>query len=142
MGKTNNGKVTIESLDAEIAAICRRIKARQQAAEKDRERAEQIRQERHRLVLFGVVGVAGAVQVRFRSPACWAESKLNDLKGTVLEVRRSRATVDFAGERWDYALKDLILAGEDQGISMAWHNGVIVGPDNPHGLFSDEDDAE
>ena len=87
-------------------------------AAKVQERVDQIRAERHRLQLLALVNVPGGVQARFRLPAGARGAELNDQKGTLLQIRRSRATVVFSGEKWRIPLNDVLPVGETQGMTI------------------------
>jgi predicted RNase H-like nuclease (RuvC/YqgF family) len=110
-------------IEAEIAALDREVEALKKQGEKLREqmrriedRYQEIWRARHRLVLLRLVGVAGAVKVRFRHLAA-KSAHLNDRAGTLLQVKRTRALVDFGDDRpRDLPFEDLIPATAQQDI--------------------------
>jgi hypothetical protein len=107
------------ALEAERAKIGQRSRARQEEREKDLDRERQIHNELHRLDLLALVGVPGGVQVDCRYPPGTDAGKLNDVKGTLEAVRRTRATVDFGGTRYSIPLDMLLPAGRQQGVFVS-----------------------
>jgi len=104
-----------DALLAEQAALAERALARRAQAKKDEERGRQIRAALHRLDLLGLVGVRDGVHLSCRYPAGHQLAYLNARKGTIVEVRRTRALVDFGDDKWDLALDDVQPASEPQG---------------------------
>jgi hypothetical protein len=58
--------------------------------------------------LLACVGVSDGVQIHLRLPAGYTGSEVNGQRGTLLEARRSRGTVEFRGKKWNIALGDLL----------------------------------
>jgi hypothetical protein len=104
-------------LRKELEAIEARRQRRNKAERADAERKELIRDALRRLEFLALVGKAEGVQLRCRRSE-GKMAKLNDLKGTVLEVGRTQAVVDFAGERWRFRLSSLQPAGETQAMEL------------------------
>lgn len=95
-----------EQLTREYDKACEHCR---REAEKGQRRLEAISAKLRRLefaelrhTFAGLVGKLGAVRVRYHDP------ELNGLVGTVVAVRRTRATVDFGtGGKWNMLLGDL-----------------------------------
>jgi hypothetical protein len=104
-------------LEAERDHIHVRMRARQEEREKDEALLQLIRDELHRLDLLALVGVPGGVQLACRYPPGSDAARLNDRKGTLEAVRRTKATVDFGdGMRGNIPLKSLLPADRQQGL--------------------------
>src|SRR5262249_38728042 len=67
--------------------------------------------------LSPLVGKPDGVQLACRTSDKRLQ-KFNDTKGTLLEIRRSRLTVDFGGEKWNMALDEVRPAGALQGYEL------------------------
>ena len=110
-----------ERLDAELRELKERAERRRQESYRDQKRHCAIQDALLRLRCLELLNVAGGVVMRCREPAGSRWSKLNDAAGTLVAVRRTRATVDF-GElgRVNVALDDLLPAAERE------HQGVFI----------------
>jgi hypothetical protein len=121
-----------EQLRGEQDRLIKRTRSLRAQLQKIDERQSQIRRELHRLDIEALVNVEGGVQLGCRYPRAHQLAGLNDVKGTVLEVRRTRATVAFGAEKWDMLLDSLKTATAQQGMAFTW-DGVSVesfrGPD-------------
>ena len=103
----------IAKLKAELEKIHERRKQRSQKERADSERGFAIDRELHRLRLNALVGLEAGVMLRFRHPATDRCANLNDARGTLLDVRRTRATVDFGAHgRWNMKADSLIPSSE------------------------------
>lgn len=102
-----------ERLEAERARLKERAARRRQEADRDLRRQLVIDDELLRLACLELVDVTGGVVLRTRLPHESRWSKLNDAAGTLIAVRRTRATVDF-GElgRVSVRLDNLLPAAE------------------------------
>lgn len=81
----------------------------QKEADRDQRRVDAIKAELCRLEFVELIGKPGAVRVRYRFRLGDRCAVLNDRTGTVLAVRRTRATVDFGDAgRWNWLLGDLL----------------------------------
>jgi hypothetical protein len=102
-----------EALQAEIQRIRERIARRHQQNRADDERRRAIEAELHAISIRKLVAVPGGVISRSRYPAGHKASILNGLTGTALDVRRTKATVDF-GEagRWTIPIAHLLPASK------------------------------
>lgn len=106
-----------DRLLAEMDRIKARCKKRVADNQRDSKRIYAIESELNKLKIVELVGVANAVQLGVRYPANHRCSRLNNLKGTVNQVRRTKASVTFEnGERWSWHLENLQPAGEQQGF--------------------------
>ena len=103
----------IENLKAEITKIEKRRKARAEADEKDRKELTRLRDKlqgaESRAALRALIGVPGGVTLSYR---CRAE--LRGETATIKEVRRTRASVDVAGEEWDIPFELLLVTETDR----------------------------
>jgi hypothetical protein len=80
---------------------------------------DKLRQEEHRLKLALLLGVPGGVQIDCRWPEGCREARLNDRRGTLTKVGRTRGVVDFGDAGlWNWKLAHLIRAGEPQGTCI------------------------
>ncbi|MCY2990914.1 MAG: hypothetical protein NTY19_24020 [Planctomycetota bacterium] len=137
-------------LTTERERIRRRAKVRQKQMRTDEERLSRIADELQRLDLLELVGKTNAVKVRYRQPFGTKCYHLNDLRGTLLAVRRTRGTVDFgpAGARpgrsgiWQYPLEELAPAGEEQGCFLVPGFGADHMLEPKANLSSDQDDQD
>lgn len=113
-------------LDAEMSRLKERFQRRRQEAERDHKREMAIHDALVRLRCRALLNVAGGVVLRCREPEGSRWSKLNDATGTLVAVRRTRATVDF-GElgKVAVALDELLPAAERQ------HQGYFVALGGP-----------
>lgn len=102
-------------LDAELLELKSRADRRRQEANRDHKREVAIHDALLRLRCLELLNVAGGVVLRCREPEGSRWSKLNDATGTLVAVRRTRATVDF-GElgKVAVALDELLPAAERQ----------------------------
>jgi hypothetical protein len=107
---------TIERLEVELERIRKREARRREASRRDDEKAQRIREAIHRLRLASLVGVAGAVRIQFRRPAGDKWEWLNDLPGTIKQVRRLWAVVDFNGQEVNVPMENLIRVEQPQGL--------------------------
>jgi hypothetical protein len=92
--------------------------------EKDQKRMDTIPTELRRLEFVELIGKPGAVKLRYREQSGDRCFHLNDLRGTVLQVRRTRALVDFGAAgastdsksgRWNVYLCNLATTDKPQG---------------------------
>jgi hypothetical protein len=69
--------------------------------------------------LSPLIGIQSGVQVSFTRPPDDPQAWMNDAKGTLLDIRRTRGTVDY-GERgeWDIPLDQIAPVGEPQGFTL------------------------
>lgn len=118
---TKNIQQERERLDAEMSRLNERFQRRRQEAERDHKRHCAIQDALLRLRCLELLNVAGGVVLRCRQPDGSRWAKLNDAAGTLIAVRRTRATVDF-GElgKVTVALDNLLPAAERQ------HQGFFV----------------
>jgi hypothetical protein len=113
-GRTPDPKIdaAIDALRQEQSRLAARVAARRKkyeaARDKDDRRGRQIRHQIHRLQLLRLVGVEAGVRTTCTWPEGTKEAALfNKAKGTLLEVRRTRTTVLFDGQRWNFLLRDI-----------------------------------
>jgi len=87
----------VEKLEAERAAIERRLANREAANRKDRGRQYTIDETLHRLRLKALIDVADGVQLRndWSIDADDPLAPLNEAMGTMIDVRRTNGTIDF-----------------------------------------------
>jgi len=116
--KTDSIDRQIDKLRAEQDKIKARAKRRQAEYGRDEKRWGQIYAAIHKLELTKLVGIEGAVKIacRFRDGDRCAH--LIGLGGTILKIRRTRATVLFNGHRWNWTLGDLKAADQPQGMQL------------------------
>ena len=100
-----------EAIVKDIAKLNSRIHDRTKRNSADLGTISQLTRESHRLTILALVGIPDGVCVRYRN-AC-LDQRLDDATGTVLHVRRTRATVDF-GElgKWQFAIESLLPTAE------------------------------
>src|SRR5262245_33704451 len=121
MMKAKDLSEAIRALEAEARRLSRRVKARVRTGERDRARWRQVDAELRCLRLREREGVPDAVRIAYRVSEGQRGSALNDATGTLLEARRTWATVDFGtAGRWRIPLKDLQPAGEEQGYRLTF----------------------
>jgi hypothetical protein len=111
-------KKELADLAAEEERIRLRMKKRNEEQRKDQHRLGEIGHQRRRLRLAELLNVPDGVQPRVRLPAGTKGAELNDLRGTLRSVRRTRVSVDFAGALWNFPLADIQAAGEPQGQTI------------------------
>lgn len=103
-------------LTAELASLKKRRERQHREREKDEKRWNEIDAELHRLSLLEILGREQGVKVRYRFPAGDRCAKLNDARGTLVAVRRTRASVDFGEHgKWNWLLSDLLPVNGEQG---------------------------
>lgn len=114
----DTGKIDkqIAQLEAESNQLEKRIQKRRKQNTVDGERRHTIHRQISRLKIAKLVNAPDAVKFNYRVPFGCRGYELNDALGTVVEVRRSRATVLFLGKRWNIPLDDLIPADGQQGM--------------------------
>jgi hypothetical protein len=83
----------------------------------------QVRVEQRRIQLEPLLNVPDAVQLAFRLPAAQKHAWLNDAKGTLIQLRLTRADVKFNGKEFSVPICDLQTAGETQGYTVAFGSG-------------------
>lgn len=111
---------TIPKLETELAAIKARIQKRYKQNCDDQERSSEIQEKLRRLRLAELIGIENGVMTRHRvcSGQCM---KLNDARGTLIKVNRTRCVVHFGkhGE-WRIPFGNLLPATEasKQGYIM------------------------
>ena len=115
MTTIDNVGQAIQELRAEEKRLHERGRRRRDAAERDNKRLDEIRQRLLRFELMKLVNEPDAVKIRYRYAQGDRCSYLNDLAGTLTEVRRTRGTVKFNGESWNIPLSGLVPANEQQG---------------------------
>lgn len=112
-------KSTIESLLAEQKQISAREKRRRKSAEKDSQRWFRIQHEILRLKTAELLNKPDAVQLASRRCEGSKCCHLNDLYGTLTDVRRTRCTVVFSnGESWTFPLDSIRPADDSQGFEI------------------------
>jgi hypothetical protein len=111
-------EVEQKRLEEEKKKLRREAEKLNEQYEKVSQRLERIQAERHRLRLLDLVGVPDGVQRRFRTPPGSKTARLNDQKGTLLKVRKTRGVVDWSGEEWDHPLDQLLPADQQQGFAV------------------------
>ena len=82
-------------LEKELGEIRHSRELRNKQSQIDSDRWHRIDDELRRLRCLELLNVAGGVVLRDRQPAGSRWAKLNDAAGTLIDVRRTRATVDF-----------------------------------------------
>jgi hypothetical protein len=92
---------------------------------KDDARRNALQEERHRRQLLPLVGVKNGVKIRCRASVWSKDAALNDRLGTLLAVKRTRASVDFGEVKgdarpWEVSLEDLVPAGQEQVWTVAF----------------------
>ena len=108
-----------DRLISEREEITERRHRRRSEDEGDCKRLRTIEQELHRLSIIELVGKPGAVKPRYRERKGTRCEHLNDLTGTVVEVRRTRALVDFGeGGRWEMPVQWVLPADGTQGFVL------------------------
>jgi hypothetical protein len=109
----------VEKLKAEKAKLEAAYKRREKLQREARNRCCRIEDELRRLDLLSLVGKPDAVQLAYRECPGGQCYHLNDRKGTLTAVRRSRCTVDF-GEagKWNMLLGDVKAADALQGYAI------------------------
>lgn len=116
----------LEQLEAEQSAIRARQKRRKAAEECDWKRLREIERLIHRERIAALVGIQGAVKVACRKRQGHPEAFLNDARGTVLEVRRTLAQVqwdtpcprDGYNGQWQWHIDALMPAEQCQGCTL------------------------
>ena len=108
----------IEKLQAGQQRIDQRMKHRRQLDASDKTRRRTVGEQIRRLELMQCLGKPGGVQLRFRSDG--KSARLNDKRGRLTKVNRTRGDVDFDGESlpWSILLENLQPAGQLQGMVM------------------------
>ena len=86
------------TIQAEIDRARQRIKTRHEKSLVDRKLIDELCRQLHRLSLVDVTGKPGAVRLAYRLPRDHRYFHLNDKRGTVTGVKRTRCYVDFEGE--------------------------------------------
>jgi hypothetical protein len=114
-----------ERLTTEETRLRRKWDRLNEQAAKDQRRVDTIQAELRRLDFLELVGKPGAVKIRYRFPNGDRCAHLNDKPGTVLAVRRTRATVDFGDAgRWNWCLGDLLPLDKPQGEVLNLGDGT------------------
>lgn len=104
-------------LEAENKKLDARCKKLREERDKISERQSKIRDELHHLSILELVGKPNGVKPRYRYSTDERQAVLNDATGTVLEVRRTRALVDFgAAGKWNMYIVDLATIDAEQGM--------------------------
>lgn len=120
----------VEKLELERGQIRARRARRREADKKDQARLDQIENELHRAKLVSLVGIPDAVVVRFKAHASDKLAFLNTAKGTVHDIKRTRARVTwntpaptdgYTGD-WNWTIENLLPADEvdRQGYTIPW----------------------
>lgn len=97
---------TNAALDAEEKRVKKRVEKLRKSLSQCQEELERIRQERLKLRLMPLIGIADGVRYTGRGDN---RVQCNET-GTLLEVRKTRASVQLAGTKWDIPLADLLPA--------------------------------
>ena len=105
-----------EKIKAEIAKVEAGIKRRENINRQERARSFDLGRKLHKLIIVELAGIENAVRIRFRYRTGHTYESLNDVLGTITEVRRTLASVRFDGEVWDWPISDLAPAGNEQGF--------------------------
>jgi hypothetical protein len=108
----------IVALQAERDRSWKRKKKLQEQIRQCEKREAEIMREIHRQRLLLLVGVPDGVRPHFRLNPGQRGYELNDAKGTLVVVRRTRTTVLFNGESWDFPTWELLPADQQQGMSI------------------------
>jgi hypothetical protein len=112
-------KDTIESLTAEEAKLRNKLKRLREQRDAIEGRLRAIEDQKHRLAIAELVGKQ--VRIRTRYPVGDRCHKLNDVAGVLVELKRTRAVVDFGEHgRWRWPIDELLPAdqAEWQGFFM------------------------
>jgi hypothetical protein len=73
-----------------------------------------------RKTLAPLIGVSGGVKISYRVAPDDRDAWMNTALGTLLDIRRSRVTVDYGDhKRWNLHLRDVVPAGERQSVTFA-----------------------
>ncbi|MEI8375447.1 MAG: hypothetical protein WCJ35_21720 [Planctomycetota bacterium] len=118
-------KTTVESLQLELEQIRSRQKRRREANEKDSQRWHHIQDELLRLKTAELLNKPNGVQVAIRRCQGHKCYPLNDLYGTLTNIRRTRCTVVFSnGQSWNMMLESIRPADNLQGCELNFSGGV------------------
>ena len=103
-------------LEAEVEAARSRLAKHEDAARAERKCIEDAQAQLWRLDVLSLVNVPNAVQMAFR------DTEAGNKPGTVLDVKRTRALVDFGDRgRWRVLLGELRRASDSmQGFAVTW----------------------
>ena len=124
MSVQTNGDLAgrIARLKAEKERLEARIKRRREAMEQDQQQCRKICKDIERLRLVQLVNVPDGVRLKYRYQAGHPGARLNDCKGVLTDVRRTRGTIDFGnGGKFTISLSQLMPANEGvQGWSLTF----------------------
>lgn len=116
MARKTDDPVAIQKL---IDAASKRIKKRCAANAVDEKEIWRLRDELHRLAIIALVGVTDGVRIQYRRQVVDKSYHLNDMRGTLLKVGRTRAVVRFGAEEWTFPIGGLLPANSgDQGFTL------------------------
>lgn len=108
MMRTNTESLR-QKLAIESERLRERIEKHKKLIEADREAIYAIDEKLRRLTMIEVIGVPGAVRIRFRG--LYTDRRLDDAAGCVLAVKRTNAIVDWGViGRYRMSIADLMLA--------------------------------
>ena len=81
-------------------------------------RRNEIRVELSKLALIDLIGVPNAVKLLHREPRVSKHEWLNDARGTIIEVKRTRVIAEFNGQKFWFHLEAIIPAGGNQTVGI------------------------
>lgn len=122
---TDDASQAISRLRSTQAQITRRMKARDAAQCADRDRLLDVESKIHSETIRGLLGIADAVRIGHRRPSGHRDARFNDALGTVVDVKRTRALVDYGAlGKWSLPLTDLKPASAEQGMFVSFSGGT------------------
>lgn len=101
----------INKLHAELKKLEQRDKQRQQQAEADNKARQTLKLEIYKVALRTALGIPGVVEIGdsiFRP----CHPAVRGKRGTLVNVNRTRCTIEIDGEQWDVHVKDAHITGE------------------------------
>ena len=101
----------INKLHADLKELNRRKEQRQREAEADDKARKVLKVELYKVALRTVLGIPGAVKVGdsiFRP----CHPAVRGKYGTLVNVNRTRCTIEIDGQQWDVHVSDAVFSGE------------------------------
>ena len=111
----------VVSIESQIKSFEEKIRERRAANERDQQSIFALYRQQHKENLTELVGKANAVRLRHRYQTGDQCAKLNDLSGTLTEIRKTRCSVMFKnGELWNLLLDEVAPMTQEQGFQIGF----------------------
>jgi hypothetical protein len=101
----------INKLHAELTELNRRKEQRQRETEADEKARQGLKVEIYKVALRTALGIPGVVEIGdsiFRP----CHPAVRGKRGTLVNVNRTRCTIEIDGQQWDVHVKDAHITGE------------------------------